>query len=162
MWAYRNLGMLYYLAYEDNEKAFTYMQKAYQTSLGNNYRPFIVEYAKFLVDIGKAQVCVDMYESLNKRLQKDARISVYYAMALVEVDREEEAIAIITPDVEIADVKEGEVSLSNLWISAYAKRIAKRDNISLEQAKECVEDEYPVPFSLDFRISKKQKRSFDP
>ena len=162
MWAYRNLGMLYFHVYNDNEKAFTYMQKAYQAPLGGTLRAFVVEYVKFLVDIGKPQVCIDVYESLNDSLKRDTRVSVYYAMALAEVDREEEAIAIITPDVEVADVKEGEVSLSNLWISAYAKRIAKRDGVSFEKAKEYVEDEYPVPYSLDFRMAKKQKKDLDP
>ncbi|MBO5480966.1 MAG: DUF5107 domain-containing protein [Clostridia bacterium] len=153
IWAYRNLGMLYFHAYQDNEKAFTYMQKAYQTTLGDTCRAFVVEYEKFLLDIQKPQVCVDVYERLNDTLKKDTRITVYYATALVEVDREEEAIAIIRPDMEVPDVKEGETSLSNLWISAYAKRIAKRDGVSVEQAKEYVEDEYPVPYGIDFRMS---------
>lgn len=158
MWAYRNLAMIEWFGDKNKDVVLDFMAKAYATEKGKTNRSFIVEYAKILMECGENQTWVDVYERLPENLKKDGRALSFYATALVDLDREEEAIAILLAGLEVCDVREGEISLSNLWISAYAKRIAKAEGISLEDAREKTEDIYPVPRAIDFRMKAKEKK----
>lgn len=156
LWARRNLAMLERYVNKDKTAMLAYMAEAYETLTGKIDRAFLVEYAKVLREAGKYQTWINVYEGLSKILQQDGRLLSYYASSLVETDREEEAIAICNTGFVVSDVREGEISLSDLWIRAHAKRISKRDGCSLENAMEKAESEYPVPFSFDFRMQTKK------
>ena len=48
-------------------------------------------------------------------------------------------------------MQEGENSVSGAWISLHEK-ILMRDGMTEKEAKERVEELYPVPYELDFRM----------
>ena len=73
-----------------------------------------------------------------------------YALALVEVDRYEESLAILMDNFIMPDIKEGEFSISHIWLSIHRKKLAT------EGITEITDDEiyakYPLPYELDFRM----------
>ena len=77
---------------------------------------------------------------------------MYLAFALFHVGKLEDAKKILNPNFVLNDVKEGELSLSKLWIDLHIAIIAKEDNISIEEASRLVNERYPLPYELDFRM----------
>ena len=63
------------------------------------------------------------------------------------------AAALLTKDLVVDDLKEGEYSVSQLWIELYGKIMAR-------DTGRCPEDitdgevlvQYPLPYALDFRM----------
>ena len=66
------------------------------------------------------------------------------ASADVALGRYEEAEAILLRPLVIPDMREGELSLCDLWFQLYQRR----DGISREEA----ERRHPLPEALDFRM----------
>ena len=64
----------------------------------------------------------------------------------------DQALTIVNADFEMADIKEGELSISALWFDLYSKIIMKKEGLTKEQALEQVKSRYPLPYSLDFRM----------
>ena len=69
---------------------------------------------------------------------------------MVEVDRYEESLAILMDNFIMPDIKEGEFSISHIWLSIHRKKLAT------EGITEITDDEiyakYPLPYELDFRM----------
>ena len=72
-------------------------------------------------------------------------------MALIALDRLEEAAELINTDYVLPDVQEGEISVSAAWIALHEKLLL-REGLSKEEAKEQVLERYPIPYVLDFRM----------
>lgn len=66
---------------------------------------------------GYEEIC-RIYDSLKKRFQKDGRLCFYYIRALHETGRSEKARRLLNADggLEVSDVREGELSLGELWL----------------------------------------------
>jgi hypothetical protein len=76
-----------------------------------------------------------------------------YGMCLCKVGDVDGAIEIINKDLVVDDIKEGEYSLSAVWVEIYAKKMAKEENVSeKELSPETVLSRYPLPIQLDFRM----------
>ncbi len=152
LWAYRNLGMIYLNDLGDKENAFKYLDKAYATAIAKGNYSFIKEYANALVNNGKDEQWIEIYNSLSDEFKKTGRLLVYYAFALLHVGKPYEASKIITPDFVLNDVKEGELSISKLWQDVYTEICKAEYNLTDEQARKKAEEIYPLPYALDFRM----------
>ena len=65
----------------------------------------------------------------------------------------EEARKIITADLVVPDLMEGEYSLSNIWIGIYAQILAKERSVSIDSlSTEEILKAYPLPGEIDFRM----------
>ena len=72
---------------------------------------------------------------------------------LVELDRIEEAEAYINKELSLPDIREGEYSLTNIWLEMYRKKIAMELDVSSESiSDEEVNEKYPIPYEIDYRM----------
>lgn len=64
----------------------------------------------------------------------------------------EKAAEIINDGFVLSDVKEGELSVSELWFNICGKILEKKTGFTGNKLKEEVRRLYPLPYSLDFRM----------
>ena len=65
----------------------------------------------------------------------------------------EKASKIITSDLIVPDLMEGEYSLSNIWIGIYAQILAKKRGVAVDSlSTDEVLSAYPLPREIDFRM----------
>ena len=54
----------------------------------------------------------------------------------------------------VADLREGEVSLSQLWFAYHEQRISAEEGVSIDATlRRRVRSEHPVPLEIDFRMA---------
>ena len=146
-WAYRNIAQLEKINGNYNE-ALKYMKKA--VNLKNDYQPLLVNCAEIMLMTGNYEEWISIYESADDGLKENGRLKMLYALALNRIGKTEAAQKIINKDFIMPDIKEGEFSLSHLWVEIY-KNLMQSDgfeNLSVED----VLDKYPLPYELDFRM----------
>ena len=150
-WAIRNLAMLYKNLYADAATAADLLCRA--RALLPSYRPLAVEWAETLLAAGRAGALAEGYPCLDTAIAGDGRIRMLYAAALVELCRYDEARTILTEELTVADIKEGEYSLSAIWLRLYTAVLAKERRVPpATLTPEEVFAAYPLPTALDFRM----------
>ena len=83
----------------------------------------------------------------------NGRIQMYRAKCLVELGELKKAKAILSPNLVIPDIREGEYSISAIWVELYRRIIAKDEMRSYKEITEKeILDKYPIPYTLDFRM----------
>lgn len=148
-WSYRNLAQIEKNEYKNFEKAVEYMEKAIFEK--NDYQPLWVNYAEALFAVKNYKKWVEAYEKrIPEKLKPNGRLKMLYALALVEVDRYEEALAILTDNFVMPDIKEGEFSISHIWLEIHRKKLAAEGVTGL--STEEIYEKYPLPYELDFRM----------
>ena len=148
-WALRNMAAMLVEKKRDLEKAAEYSVQALRLLPDN--KNLAVDCAEILYQTGNYAQLVEIVENLPEELQELGRVKLSKAQALIALNRLEEAAEIVNEEFVLPDVQEGENSVSSAWISLYEK-ILVRDGMSEEEAKERVEELYPVPYKLDFRM----------
>ena len=77
---------------------------------------------------------------------------LYKAMCLVRTGRAEEAAKIVNYGFEMADIKEGEISVSALWYEIYGAILSRKyREKGKEEIGRKVDKVYPLK-KLDFRM----------
>ena len=87
-------------------------------------------------------------EGCSEAIRDLPRMKLYYAFALAEEGEEEKALAILKNDgkyLEIPDIQEGEISLSELWYMIQEK-LAEKAGKSFDRSG------IKPPYELDFRM----------
>ena len=98
----------------------------------------------------KFKVWIDAYENLNDTLKANGRLKMLYALCLVNDGRPSEALSIITDNFVMPDIKEGEFSVSHIWLNIH-RAFMKTEGIDNPTDKEIYE-KYPLPYELDYRM----------
>ena len=82
------------------------------------------------------------------------RIQLLEAQAALAEEDFDRAESILNNEIVIEDLREGEVSLSRLWIDLHVGRLSRNENLPVDDALVArVEREFPIPSHLDFRMS---------
>ena len=153
-WAYRNISMLYKNEYQDLEAARAYILKAF--ALKKDNPTLCKEVAMQLTADGGDRLWLDIYEKLPENLQQLGRLRLYKAIALINLDRLEEAAKIINGDFVLSDIKEGELSVSHYWFRLYRGLYAKENGLPYDPEDKALaqaaDEKYPLPKKLDFRM----------
>lgn len=153
-WALRNLSMLYKNEYHDLATARKYILEAFE--IKKNCRALCIEVAAQLTLDGGDALWLQLYEELSKDLREHGRLRFYCALALVHLNRLEQAAEIINPSFVMSDVKEGEVSVSQLWFELYRRLYAKETEVQYDEKNttlcQAADAKYPLPPKLDFRM----------
>ncbi|MBO5059448.1 MAG: DUF5107 domain-containing protein [Clostridia bacterium] len=148
-WSYRNLAQIEKNEYRNLVKASEYMEKAIAEK--NDYQPLWVNYAEALAATKNFKKWTEVYEQdIPQNLKADGRLKMFYALALTETDRYEEALAILMDNFVMPDIKEGEFSISHIWLQIHRKMLAA-DEIT-EITDDEIYEKYPLPYELDFRM----------
>ena len=115
--------------------------------------PVAREYASMHCrDAAGAAVYLAWLEERPEPIRTDGRMRLWKLRALLLLGRDAEAEAILTPDFTVADIKEGELSMSALWFELSARRVARERGISVVEALPIAKAQYPLPYTLDFRM----------
>lgn len=149
-WALRNLAKIEKNIRNDRKKAAEYIARAYR--MKPDYLPLAVEYAASLIDNGQNREMIALYDSMAPAFKAQGRLQLLLAAALTREGELDRAKAILTPQLCIPDIKEGEYSVSHIWVELYTRIMAEEENVpadSLSPAQ--VQARYPVPQALDFR-----------
>ena len=148
-WALRNMAAYLMEEGRDLEAAADYSVQALEMLPDN--RHLAIDCSKILMELGQNERLIRVIESLSEDIQDLGRVKLAKAMALIALDRLDEAAAIINTDYILPDVQEGEVSVSVAWTALHEK-ILMREGLSESEAKEQVLERYPIPYILDFRM----------
>lgn len=147
-WSYRNLAMLYRNEYGDLEKAVEYMQKAF--NLNKTCRGLLTDTAETYLQAGKYNEWLKAYEQIGA-LQKDGRLKLYCAKALMALEKYREAAEFLNYSLEMPDIKEGDTAISDVWFELYGKLLSMETGLTDNAAlKQLTEEKYPLK-QLDFR-----------
>lgn len=147
-WALRNLSQIEKNENNNLEAAANYITEA--VKIKSDYQPLWVNYAEIMINMENYNSWIDKYENLDNELKENGRLKMLYALALIRVNRAKEALSIITSDKFILpDIKEGEFSISHMWLEIHRNLMGKDvDEITDKEVYEM----YPLPLELDFRM----------
>ena len=103
--------------------------------------------------LGRFMSMLDVYNNLPHSVRERGRVKTAYCEALIEVGRYDTAEKTLMSDIELTDVREGEVKLSDLWFSLCAHKEARARGVEYsEELLEEVKKTVTVPEKLDFRM----------
>ena len=133
----------------------TFMKRA--ASLGVNYARLVIDAVRFLRTWGTPE---DADEVLDAAVRNDpaclrnGRIALLSIQNLVKQNRLEEAERLLLHVPEIADMREGELTATEVWIDLYRAKTAeeeKRDPAGI--TTEEILRKHPIPAEIDFNMS---------
>ena len=102
---------------------------------------------------GKHSEIMHAYESAPAKVQADGRVAMLYAFALLRTGKTAEGEAVLHRDggLSVTDIREGEISLTSLYMEIEKTKAAAR-GINLEDA------DIEVPRRFDFRMFVPKKK----
>ena len=149
-WALRNLAMLERNEYGRIEKAVTYMRESIELLQGN--RNLTQDYLETLMKAEKFEECVRAFDEMPKELKNIGKLQYCKAFALTKLERYEEACEIINDKFQMDDIKEGDISIADLWYELYAGVLRKAGKLQNEENVESLVEKYYPLGALDFRM----------
>ena len=148
-WAYRNLAQIEKNEYNNPQKSVEYMKNAIDEK--NDYQPLWVNYAECLFAVNDYETWVCCYENeMPDNIKENGRVLMLYALALVKINRYRMALDILTDDFVMPDIKEGEFSISHIWLEIHRKIMLEEGELNPSDSD--VFKKYPLPYELDFRM----------
>ena len=150
-WARRNLAMIQKNIRGELCAAADNMLRA--TELLPDYYQLTVECFMALIRAARYDDLVSLYDRIPESAQRAGRILMLLGECYSKMGDPEKASEIITADLIVPDLMEGEYSLSNIWIGIYAQILAKERGVSVGSlSQEEVLSAYPLPREIDFRM----------
>ena len=150
-WSYRNIAMIEKNIKGNLESAAEYILLAFKEC--SEYRPLIVECAEILIRAKKPDLWIEIYNTLSNELRSNGRLKMLLGAAYARCGDISSARAMITPDLVVDDIKEGEYALSSIWVEIYTEVLAKERGIDASSLTAAdVLSIYPLPEALDFRM----------
>ena len=150
-WARRNLAMIQKNIRGELDAAADNMLRAVE--LLPDYYQLTVECFMALIRAARYDDLVDLYGRIPDGMKQAGRILMLLGECYSKMGDPEKASEIITSDLIVPDLMEGEYSLSNIWIGIYAQILAKKRGVSVDSlSTEEVLHAYPLPREIDFRM----------
>ncbi len=147
-WALRNLAVLADRR-RDQKKACQLLLEAWQT--GPQIAPLAIEYVQMLTQARRFDEVYDFVGTLPESVRNHERVRLLWARAAIELSRLEGLEQIFQH--EFATIREGEVSLTDLWFAWHEKRLSAVENVPIdEQLRQRVRRDFPPPRTIDFRM----------
>jgi hypothetical protein len=88
---------------------------------------------------------------LPEPIRRHERVQLLWARAAIEVGRLEGVEKIF--EHEFATIREGEVSLTDLWFAWHEKRLAMTEHLPIDDhLRQRVRRQFPPPRQIDFRM----------
>ena len=148
-WALRNLSVLASRA-GDEEAATDLLAEA--LSVGPVVAPLAAEYAAILLKLKRFDVLDRFLAELPAEVRESERLQMAAGWAALHAGRLDEVEAILTRD--FAGIREGELTLSELWFALQEQRLARAEGVEVDDALRArVRREIPPPYAIDFRMS---------
>ena len=150
-WACRNLAIAAQRHGRHAEAADLMMQAH---ALSPQTVPLAVEYCDALIDAGRSQEVITVVNSLPPRLRTHGRLRILKARAALNLGDLETVERILLHAHDIPYIREGEVTLTDLWFAMQEKRLAAAEHVAIDDAlRTRVRRDFPPPPHLDFRVT---------
>ncbi len=150
-WALRNLAQIKKNIENDAETAADMMMKAIE--LKSDYQPLLANCADALIFTNRYEEWIKVYHTLSDELKQNGRLLMLLCLCYVKTNQLDKAKEIITPSLQVYDMREGEYALSGIWTELHTKILAKERGIDEKSiTPEETLKAYPLPFELDFRM----------
>jgi tetratricopeptide (TPR) repeat protein len=150
-WARRNLAMIQKNILGELDAAADNMLRA--VALNPDYYQLTVECFAALIRAKRYNDLVSLYNRLPNGMKQEGRILMLLGECYSKMGRPEEARRVITAELVVSDLMEGEYSLSNIWIGIYAQVLASERGVSVDSlSTEEILSAYPLPREIDFRM----------
>ena len=147
-WSLRNLAILE-IRDKNDEVACNLLRQAWE--IGPKIAAIAVEYAHTLRKLDRYETLRDFLDTLPNDLKSNDRILMLSAWVAIHYNQFEYVEKIL--EHEFATIREGELSLTQIWFEMNAKKIAAAENIPLnDDLRKRVEKECPPPTKIDFRM----------
>lgn len=152
-WARRNRAMVWLRAGRQNAA----VEELRNASMLLPLAGIAVECGEQLYKAERWQDYAEYYQTLPAEIQANDRMRLMRAFAAAEMGELEYALQILNSGIEIKDLREGEPTLSDLWIRIHMYKMVREDAElkALESGSliKKVAEKYPVPEKFDFRVN---------
>lgn len=148
-WALRNLAVLAERE-GDRDAALALRREAWEA--GPPAPALAVELASALVDAGRFGDALELIAGLPEPARSHERVLLAWARAALETGRLEGVERVF--DHRFATIREGEVTLTDLWFAWHARLLAAREGVPVDEAiRRRARREFPPPQHIDFRMA---------
>jgi len=150
-WATRNLAVLAWEEGRIEEAAGLYAEACH---LAPALAPLAAECGRFLIETDRPQEWLGLLPELDPSIHAAGRVQLLEAQAALSVGDLERVERILAEKPVVVDMREGEVSLSQLWFGYHEQRLSAAENVAIDDVLRArVRREYPVPQGFDFRMT---------
>ena len=135
----------------DKEKAYVFAEKACRKNPKHIQTVFL--YAEMSTAAEKYEAFIDFYNRACNEIKREGRVKMFVGKCYIALNKVDEAEKYINKELSLPDLREGEYSITNLWVEMYRKKIANRSGVLPEHiSTDSVLQEYPIPYEIDFRM----------
>jgi hypothetical protein len=150
-WALRNLGLLAVAADQMDTAIEHYLEAVH---FAPDLPALAVECGQACITAHRPQAWIDLLPSFPDSVRARGRMRLLEARARLALGQIDQAGEIIATLPVIEDIREGELSLSELWLEYNVQRLSRQENRPItpeliSQARQ----QFPLPASLDFRMT---------
>jgi tetratricopeptide (TPR) repeat protein len=150
-WALRNLGMLAFAADQMDIAVEHYIEAVHPAP---DLPALAVECGRACIEANHPRQWIELLPSLSDSIRRRGRMRLLEARARLALGQIDQAGEIIATLPVIEDIREGELSLSQLWLDYNVRRLSRQENCPItpeliSQARR----QFPLPASLDFRMT---------
>ena len=165
VWAKRNLAILEELR-GNKDRAEMYYDALFELPASRADFAFAAEYLSRLNSRGKYEKAWALLESLPEEIRRADRVTLSAAVCALRLNKLDGLDAVFAQ--EHADIREGENSLTDLWVEYNSRTLGLARGIApdeltgetLAALKEEAEENCPPPHAIDFRMSYDKKRQY--
>jgi hypothetical protein len=149
-WALRNLAVLARQEGQIDDAADLYIAACrMQPAL----LPLAVECGRVLIQAERPAAWLEVLAELSPSVRDVGRVRLLQAQAALAVGDFEAVAAVFADKPVVDDMREGEVSLSQLWFEFHERRLSAKEKVPIDDALRArVCTEFPVPQEFDFRM----------
>ena len=149
-WAARNLAILA-LKRGLIDRAADLLIEA--TNFVPDVLPLVIECGACLMQAGRYDDWLQMVGGLPVPLQSNDRIRLLQAQAALKQGDLSNAEALFNEGAVVADLREGESSITDLWIEYRVQKICREENLGENDAQVIqFRENPPIPAKIDFRM----------
>jgi len=150
-WVLRNLAILADDEGRINEAAELYVCAV---RLLPSLLPLVIECGQLLIRNDRADTWLSLLADLPEYNRQNGRIRLLEAQAALSLDNLQLVEEFFAAEISVADIREGETSLSDLWYGLQEKRLSAQLKIPVDaNLKARVRREHPIPSQFDFSMT---------
>ena len=107
-----------------------------------------------MIQAGHASTWLDLLAELPDSVRQVGRIRLLEAQAALSVGDTKSLQRFFDAPVVVPDIREGEISLSDLWFGYQEQRVSQAEQLPIDAALRArVHREFPPPADIDFRMA---------
>jgi len=149
-WSLRNLALLALDDEQLGEAADLYVAAL---RLRPDLLPLAVECGRTLMEASRAQDWLDLLPTLPPHVRSAGRVRLLEGQAALAVGDLARVEPLFVERVEVDDLREGELSLSELWFRYHELKLSAAEGRPIDDTLRArVHSAFPVPEHLDFRM----------